>query len=1035
VSAAGATGPAPEGKNYRAVTAQPADQQKPRTELELEGGAATLARRHARIFGSPTKNNCTAPAIPFPSGETIDTGITAPAATPKQSQAEASKHETLPGEQSEPNASQAKQNGTSTPLTRGPEACIEFQLERASTATIGATISSGDRREKASDQIATFMERVVAWPGPRPGYVNLHYPSNDPKFKSMPGKPFTKVSDFMNYVDFAVRTFNAVYFCLSTQSQTKTYKNGKVGAVRRAENAVALKSIWLDVDVKDDPKHYGTFDEALYALAKFREASLLPPPSALVFSGGGMHVYWISEKALTVQEWKPYAEGLRQKAVEFGLKCDAGLTTDAARVLRVPGTLNKKEAQPRPVKLTHLGDDYDFRADLACLVTAATAATMTVTAAVTGPEGQFDLTGWPPPCAGFPDPQSDSLAAGLGSETDLLLDPTEVFKRCLHYRESLRHGGKNHGQGLWMQTVLGATWFESGREIAHALSDKYPTYTREETDAMLDRKLKDRAERGLGWPGCKAFESEGANCRSCPFYGKIRSPLSLASRTAPPAPELVAAQVEGQHTPPVATIRALHKGGASKETLFAALNETYAVVRYGSEVLIASIIGRDVLTMKPEDFYKMFGNVRLWDGERDVEVSRLWLKWKDRRQYLGRGVVFQPGGPLDITDDMLNLWRGFGIEPKQGDWSLTNSHIFNVVCSGQQRHFDYLIRWMAYGVQHPEEPIGVAIALRGAQGAGKGFVARTYGKFYGRHFAHIANGEQLTGRFNASLATSCAVFLDEALWAGDRKGEGVLKALITEPRLQLEAKFRDPIMVDNRLRIMVASNNDWCVPAGIGDRRWFILDVANTFAGTMHRGYWDALYAEIENGGAAAMFHDLLAMDLSGFDVRAVPHTAAKAQQQAHSLHGTEAWLYHVLQEGCIGLQLWQDTGLAVSKEIAYRYFEEFSKQQRSWRLEIKDLWSKKIRAALGQCVADTRPNRVRSFQFAPLADCRRQFETHAGAPNIEWEAEADPDLLRPLGEPPDDASGLSEPCNARRQPVGKLESRPAIPEVFQKGH
>ena len=48
---------------------------------------------------------------------------------------------------------------------------------------------------------------------------------------------------------------------------------------------------------------------------------------------------------------------------------------------------------------------------------------------------------------------------------------------------------------------------------------------------------------------------------------------------------------------------------------------------------------------------------------------------------------------------------------------------------------------------------------------------------------------------------------------GDKKGEGVLKALITEPRLQLEAKFRDPIMVENRLRIIVASNNDWIVPS------------------------------------------------------------------------------------------------------------------------------------------------------------------------------------------------------------------------------
>jgi hypothetical protein len=143
------------------------------------------------------------------------------------------------------------------------------------------------------------------------------------------------------------------------------------------------------------------------------------------------------------------------------------------------------------------------------------------------------------------------------------------------------------------------------------------------------------------------------------------------------------------------------------------------------------------------------------------------------------------------------------------------------------------------------------------------------------------------------------------------------------------------------------------------------------------------------------MFYDLLNMGLSGFDVRAVPHTAAKAQQQAHSFHGTEAWLFHILQEGVIDCENWQKFGLTVSKAYAYRDFEEFSERQRDWRPERKDLWSKKLRALLGPCVKEVRPgkDRLRSFQLAPLADCRRQFETYARAPNIEWEPEDEPKL------------------------------------------
>jgi hypothetical protein len=444
----------------------------------------------------------------------------------------------------------------------------------------------------------------------------------------------------------------------------------------------------------------------------------------------------------------------------------------------------------------------------------------------------------------------------------------------------------------------------------------------------------------------------------------------------------------------------LRDQGAGLKTLLAAMNNTYAAVKYGGQIMVASIVGNDIQFMKLHDFHNMFANFYVYEektnkaGEtikRKINLSRHWFGWKDRRQYMGRGVVFEPGGPLEIPDDMLNLWRGFGVIAKAGDWSLMCAHILNVVCSGQQEHFDYLIQWMAYAVQHPDEPMGVAVAFLGPQGAGKGIVARTFGKFFGRHFAHITHSEQLTGRFNASLGTSCAVFLDEALWAGDKKGEGVLKALITEPSFQMEAKFRDPIMVDNRLRIIAASNNDWAVPTGIGDRRWFVLNVANTYAGTAHRSYWIALYAEMDNGGAAAMLYDLLAMDLSGFDVRAVPHTAAKAQQQVLSLRGTMAWLHHVLQEGAVGGDSWDKSGLTLGKDDAYRRYQEFSKERHEYQPAIKSVWSRNIDVLDPH---ETRPSvagmRVRSFVFAPLADCRSRFEKHVGAPTIVWESHED---------------------------------------------
>ena len=546
------------------------------------------------------------------------------------------------------------------------------------------------------------------------------------------------------------------------------------------------------------------------------------------------------------------------------------------------------------------------------------------------------------------------------------------------------------------------------------------------------------------WVGLPAKRSETGGlpaCATCPHLAEDKSPLHLARMTRPTAappddPNRAARRSDPNDGNPVASIMSLYRGGADLNTLLPAMNQNYAVVKYGGQVVVAGMSQNDITFMKPEDFHRMFANCLFYQGRKRITVSERWFEWEHRRQYLGRGVVFEPGGPVEVENDMLNLWRGFGVEPKQGDWSLMQAHLFNVVCSGRREHFDYMIRWMAYRVQHPDNPVGVAVALLGAQGAGKGIVARNFGGLFGKHFAHISHGDQLTGRFNACLATACVAFLDEALWAGDKKGEGVLKALITEPMLQLEAKFRDPIMVQNRLALIVASNNDWAVPAGVGDRRWFVLNVANSYAGTGHRAYWTALYDETERGGAAAMLHDLLAMDLTGFDVRAVPQTAAKAQQQVQSFRGTTLWLHHILTEGAIGSARWGAAGLTVSTADGHRSYEEFSKQRREYQSEMKSVWSKNVLKALGPHVKETRPTigatRVRSFQFAPLDDCRHRFANHIGAPDMAWDDPDEVPVGAAIGQTAEDVGepGVLDPnigFNFQREP--ELQAEAANPD------
>jgi hypothetical protein len=392
-----------------------------------------------------------------------------------------------------------------------------------------------------------FMERVLPWPGPSgSGWGNLHWHLTTADGKKLwRGAPYKTAEELISRAQKLTMQAGEkaadIFFCTSLQTDTETIRHGDrsfVVAARHANTACAIKAIWLDVDVKAEPKGYPTKKEALDAISKFCADANLPGPSALVFSGGGVHVYWFSDRTLSVAEWAPFAEGLKAEAMRLGLRADYGVTTDAARILRVPGTFNRKIAgTPRPVKVVGLGSDYTFATDLAHLaVIGGPKVTATVTKAAPFDLSAFQGQKMHPLLAAALAKCTDKLSDGIDRYSDLPLDPTEVIKGCPHFTDAATNRGQGHGQGLWMLTVLASTWFEDGKKWAKRFSDKYPTFDQDEFDAMWARKLDDRA-KGVGWPSCKSFENEGCKlCATCVYKPQGRSPLNLAERVKPPDP-------------------------------------------------------------------------------------------------------------------------------------------------------------------------------------------------------------------------------------------------------------------------------------------------------------------------------------------------------------------------------------------------------------------------------------------------------------------------------------------------------------------
>jgi len=402
-----------------------------------------------------------------------------------------------------------------------------------------------------ADQRRKYLESVLVWPADTNsphGWINLHANAKNDSKPGEPvknggkpwvvGWPFKTVDDTLDRINWvsSTDTFFNTWVCMSQQSDMKeTTVDGKTKrrAVRNATNATWLKAIWIDIDIKPDDttgKHYTSLSKALAAIRKFRKKIRLPTPSIVVKSGGGLHVYWVSNRPLTPDEWRPYADGLKALLLREGVLCDAGLTTDIARLLRVPGTKNHKYDPPRLVKLVHFGQAYDFTSALSPLRGVApiklTTSAPTVALAVIEPghEGNFE-NGPDPAFASLTG--ADDLAAGIVRRTSVPLDPGPVFEKCEFMRHAKDTQGADYDNPRWHLSVLCTTFLENGNDLAHEVSRGHPTYSFDETQAMYDRKVADRSQ-GVGYPSCTAIAGVGCKaCATCPHFASGKSPLHL----------------------------------------------------------------------------------------------------------------------------------------------------------------------------------------------------------------------------------------------------------------------------------------------------------------------------------------------------------------------------------------------------------------------------------------------------------------------------------------------------------------------------
>lgn len=290
---------------------------------------------------------------------------------------------------------------------------------------------------------------------------------------------------------------------------------------RTKANSDYCRVLTLDLDAKGTDDTYLSVKEAASELKKFVRAAGLPKP-VVVFSGNGLHVYWVLDRDLQGDEWNPLNDGLRQLASQHGLKLDLAPSKNGmSLVLRPVGTHNPKGG--REVKLVSDAPNVSVEA-MRDLLLVGKVAEKTRAAKR----------------------QSTSkLLNDLVVESSLPpADSTLVQAKCKQVREMVADQAAV-SEPEWYHLLGVAAYCVEPEQTAKSWSEKHPAYDPQTTLT----KMYQWTGRTTGPTTCVSMEAaRPGGCEGCPYKGTISTPCRLGSVfeeiavTAPDDP--VAQQVE-----------------------------------------------------------------------------------------------------------------------------------------------------------------------------------------------------------------------------------------------------------------------------------------------------------------------------------------------------------------------------------------------------------------------------------------------------------------------------------------------------------
>lgn len=252
----------------------------------------------------------------------------------------------------------------------------------------------------------------------------------------------------------------------------------------------------------------------------------------------------------------------------------------------------------------------------------------------------------------------------------------------------------------------------------------------------------------------------------------------------------------------------------------------------------------------------------------DIIPEHGWRDMRATKQVVRMTEVgFDPGG----TDKQIkcNLWGGWPTTPKQGRCDMLID-LLEYLCSEEENHravFEWVLRWIAYPIQHPGAKMRTALVFHGPQGTGKNLFFEAVMAIYGE-YGRIVDQAAIEDKFNDWASRKLLMIADEVVARQELYHvKNKLKSFVTGEWIRINPKNVAAHDEKNHVNLVFLSNESQPLVLEKDDRRYTVIHTPEKLDADFYRQVRD----ELNKGGVAALHHHLLNLDLGDFDEHTKP--------------------------------------------------------------------------------------------------------------------------------------------------------------------